>query len=79
MLILPDHPLFNFYLQTAKPPDFNHRQDISDTPINFVLDAHTGILRTANEQELNDYLFGGEYDEVIDEYDEDFLEDELDC
>ena len=73
MLILPDHPLFNYYLHTP-PPDWRSLADKSGEEINFVLDSETGIFRSANQQELKEYLEGGEYDYLMGEKEEDDYE-----
>lgn len=65
MLILPDDPEFNIALATP-PPDWKVKQELSGSEINFVLDAQTGIFRTATQSELEEYLYGGEYDSIFD-------------
>jgi hypothetical protein len=55
-LILPGDPLFDFTLATAPPPG------VESAPF-LVADAASGILRPAGDQELRDYLEGGEYSE----------------
>lgn len=63
-IILPDHPLFDLTLATP-PPDWVVKQSVQSQPVSFVKDATTGIFRTASQKELEDYLWGGEYDEVM--------------
>lgn len=63
MIITPSHPLFNYWLHTP-PPDWRSISEKSGEAVNFVMDAETGIFRTATEAELEDYLLGGEYDEL---------------
>ena len=69
MLILPGHPLFDVTLATP-PPDWKVKQEKSNDGINFVKDLETGIFRSVNDQELTEYLCGGEYEEVMSEYDD---------
>lgn len=69
MLILPGHPLFDITLATP-PPDWKVKQQGVSDPLNFVKDALTGIFRTVTPDELEEYLYGGEYDEVIGEVEE---------
>lgn len=66
MLILPGHPLFDITLATP-PPDWQIKQEKSNEGINFVKDVETGIFRSVNQQELMEYLLGGEYEEVMNE------------
>lgn len=73
LLILPGHPLFDLTLATP-PPDWKVKQECCNEAVNFVKDAQTGIFRTATHEELTDYLYGGEYDEVMGE-DLDFEEE----
>jgi hypothetical protein len=68
--MLPEHPLFNIILATP-PPDFKNKQANSSVPINFIRDCESGIFRSATPEELEDYLYGGEYDQIMgDEEDE---------
>lgn len=56
-LILPDSPLFHATLYGHLPP--------GSLPCGaFVVSADTGLMRPATPRELEDYLEGGEYDEV---------------
>ena len=56
VLILPENPLFDWTLATAPPP--------GSQGVNFlVADSESGILRPATNSELQDYLYGGEYDD----------------
>lgn len=65
-LILPGDPLFDITLATP-PPDWKIKQEMSGDAINYVMDAETGLFRTATTQELEEYFYGGEYDEVMGE------------
>lgn len=56
VLILPNDPLFDWTLATAPPPG-------SQGADFLVADSESGILRPATNSELQDYLFGGEYDD----------------
>lgn len=66
MLILPGHPLFDLTLATP-PPDWRLKQEKTNEGINFVKDVETGIFRSVTQQELMEYLLGGEYDEAMSE------------
>ncbi|MGL5872844.1 MAG: hypothetical protein ACRC2R_10835 [Xenococcaceae cyanobacterium] len=65
-LILPGHPLFDITLATP-PPDWKALAHSEGEMPDFVMDATTGLFRTATADELEEYLSGGEYDEVFDE------------
>lgn len=61
-LILPGHPLFLPTLQTALPPGW---RDVStSTPIFVVSADGSQMLKQVNEAEMNEYIHGGEYEEV---------------
>lgn len=68
MLILPGHPLFNITLLTPRP---DWQQTASqDEQYAFVAEPDSGLMRPATQKELEEYLYGGEYDERNDEIDE---------
>jgi len=54
----PDHPLFGTILHSKIPPG-----ETLDGRFYAVRDE-TGLLQPMTETELEDYLFGGEFDEV---------------
>lgn len=60
-IILPNDPLFNETL--ACPPPINTEKILVETgnQVNFVTDSETGLLKEANLKELEEYLWGGEY------------------
>lgn len=70
MLILPGHPLFDYTLFCAIPPDWRKTADQIGQNCCFVATAGSGLLRPATPNELEDYLNGGEYDEVMGEENE---------
>lgn len=69
-LILPGHPLFDITLATP-PPDWKIKQQGVSDPLNFIKDSSSGVFRTVTPKELDEYLWGGEYDEVMGEGEED--------
>lgn len=71
MLTLPGDPLFDFIINTCPPPGQTPDQ------LYFVVDSETGLIRNANKQQLEDYLFSGEYDDRLQDinFHEDSLED----
>lgn len=62
LIILPDDPRFNFILGTTYPPGWKNQ--ISGDEFCFVMGTD-GLLRVANHQQTNDYLYGGEYEYVL--------------
>jgi hypothetical protein len=56
LLILPGHPDFDWWL--SQPPP-SYRTDKALVADQF------GNMREANEKQLQEYLFGGEYDERL--------------
>jgi len=73
-LILPGDPLFDITLATP-PPAWKVKQQLTNEPLNFVVDAESGLLRVATPDELAEYLYGGEYDEVMGESEEEWWEE----
>ena len=71
ILIYPDHPDFQTIFHSSILTSGRWMAEKESQPINFVVDAQTGIPRSANEQELTEYLEGGEYQLVLDSYGDD--------
>ena len=71
MLILPGNPLFDLTLATSRP-DWRDTAARDGTTYAFVAEAGSGLMRPVTESELEDYLYGGEYDARLAE-----IEDEL--
>jgi len=64
MLILPGHPLFDLTLATARPPGWaDHSHD--GEGVAMVVDPDSGLMRPANAKEVDEYVWGGEYDERL--------------
>jgi hypothetical protein len=66
-LILPGDPEFHLTLSTALPPGWREVADHIGQNVCFVASVESGILRPATPDELNDYLWGGEYDQRLEE------------
>ncbi len=64
LIILPNDPDFNLTLAQLKRPDWRAIAR-KENWISFVCDADSGLLRPVSESELEDYLEGGEYEEVV--------------
>ena len=63
LIMTPEHPHFDAWYSSF----LNHwrrNQDGERQNVSFVMDAQTNNYRPANQQELEDYLEGGEYDQV---------------
>ena len=60
MLLLPHHPGFYEIYYSALPPGYKERNRFARNTA-LVVDHQTGAFREANYQQLQDYLFGGEY------------------
>lgn len=71
LLLLPGDPGFSETLALNPPPSPNHQGNI------FVMGAE-GLLRFADDADLEEYLLGGEYDEIMGDQDLDFEEGEED-
>ena len=72
MLILPGHPLFDLTLATPRP-DWQETASV-DEKYAFVAEPGSGLMRPVTQRELEDYLYGGEYDERLQEIGEHELE-----
>lgn len=71
LLMLPDHPSFQAILATNPPPGLQGINGVGKA----VLFGTDGMPRPcSSEEELIEYLLGGEYDEVNEN--EDFLEED---
>ena len=64
LLILPNNPLFYEALENLPLP-FD-----ADPSMCIVQRADSLLLETVSAEEARDYAFGGEYDEVDDEFDD---------
>lgn len=69
LLILPDHPEFFPTLQAA-PFFWQEIQRDKCETISYVLDSESGLLRPVQEKDLEEYILGGELDEVIQQQEE---------
>lgn len=67
MLLLPGDPEFDWTLASSLPPSWRAAAAAIGEQVAFVAEAGSGLLRPATAEELNDYLYGGEYDDRLDE------------
>lgn len=78
ILVLPGDPEFNWILQTARPPNWQEKAK-DDDQYAFVGKTGSGIVEAVNRQEFDEYVYGGEYDERLEEIgDDDDFEYEFD-
>ena len=65
-IILPGEVLFEQTVHSVLPPGW--RDDLGcDFSRSFAVRAKTGLLEPMSEKELQEYLFGWEYDELEDD------------
>lgn len=74
VLLLPGDPEFDWILSTSKPPGWRQVAEKAGDGCVYLAEVGSGILRAAGQEDLTEYLFGGEYDDRMAELDE--LEDE---
>ena len=71
-IILPGHPLFDSYLYGTLPPGWRnyayHNPDFA-----FVARTGSGILEAVCGEELDEYLEGGEYDELVETWEPELM------
>ncbi|CAD5950077.1 hypothetical protein NO976_02560 [Planktothrix agardhii] len=69
LIIIPENPKFQETLDNI-PFFFGKLQSESTEMLNLVVDAETRLMRSASEQEFTEYLWGGEYDQLLSDYEE---------
>lgn len=62
-LILPGDPEFDWTLSTTLPPGWLDVAEAIGEQVAFVCSPGSGVMRPATPEELTEYLWGGEYDE----------------
>lgn len=65
MLILPSDPEFHETLAMAIPPHWREVANRIGQNCFFVASSDSGLLRPATNEELTEYLYGGEYDDRL--------------
>lgn len=73
-LILPRHPLFEDYLYSTFPPGWRNFA-YHNPSFAFVARSGSGILEAVDQDQMQEYLEGGEYDQWLEECGEDGDED----
>ncbi|MEO1741301.1 MAG: hypothetical protein AAFR99_05775 [Cyanobacteria bacterium J06629_9] len=76
LIMLPGHPLYDLTLFQDLPPGWQAQaaRDHGDGQV-FIHRVGSALMTPATENELQDYLQGGEYDEWLTETDYQSLED----
>lgn len=69
-LILPGDPEYDFTLSTVVSPDWQILADQWNGDYGFVVDPETGLMRVEDSKGITEYLYGGEYDERLEQIDE---------
>ena len=81
MLLLPGDPEFEKTLGQTLPPDWQVKAEQLSGEFGLIAHAETGLLETVSFAEIDEYVYGGEYDARLSEIDfGDFEEtDEFEC
>lgn len=69
-IILPGDPGWDWTLMQP-PPDWREKAAKDPDGFAFVFEPGSGLIRVAGADDLEDYLYGGEYDERLEEIGED--------
>ena len=62
-LILPGDEEYELTIGSIMPFDWKYQAYKNFGEFTFVADSQSGLLRTANKKETDEYLYGGEYEE----------------
>jgi hypothetical protein len=65
LIILPGDPEFDWTLATSIPPDWKDISRVDPDGFGFAAAPDSGIFRPLSSIDLEDYLYGGEYDERL--------------
>ena len=65
LLILPGSLEYEETLGRSLPPDWQQRAFKAYGAFTFVADSETGLLRVADPDETDEYVYGGEYEERL--------------
>lgn len=65
-ILLPGEPGFAETMATAMQPGWQEMRAKADNQFAFGLN-HQGLMIPLSDKELNEYLYGGEYDEVMEQ------------
>ncbi|MEH2434973.1 MAG: hypothetical protein V7K25_12090 [Nostoc sp.] len=74
LIILPGDPEFDWTLQTSIPPHWRQVAQQDPNGFAFCARAESGVLEPMTDKDLEEYLYGGEYDERLEQIGEADLE-----
>ncbi len=72
-IILPGHPFFEQYLYCTLPPNWRNFAYCNPDFAFIASPGSNGLLKAVTDDELEEYLEGGEYDERLNEMENDDL------
>lgn len=64
IILLPGDPGFNQTLLLSRPPGWQQVAAKNGNGAAMVEDSSTGIMKPVDEKGLEEYMYGGEYDEA---------------
>ncbi|MEH2198638.1 hypothetical protein [Nostoc sp.] len=67
LIILPGDPEFDWTLQTSIPPHWRQVAQQDPGGFAFCARAGSGVLEPMTDEDLEEYLYGGEYDERLEQ------------
>ncbi len=65
LILLPGDEEYDLTLGTSIPPNWQQTAAKDPNGYAFVADASSGLMRPVTDVELEEYLYGGEYDERL--------------
>ena len=70
LILLPGDPGFDLTLSTSIPPHWRQTTHQDPDGFAFCARAGSGLLEPMTDKELEEYLYGGEYSQRLEEIDE---------
>lgn len=67
LIILPCDPEFHQTIGQNLPPGWVDESNRIGYACRFVVSPETGLMRPVTNEELDEYLYGGEYDERLEQ------------
>lgn len=64
-LILPGDPQFDRTLAMAPPPNWREIAARNTGEFAFIMRSDSGLMEPVSHRELDEYLYGGEYEERL--------------
>ena len=69
-LILPGDPLFDRTLAMTPPANWREIAARTTGEFAFIMRSDSGLMEPVSHRELDEYLYGGEYEERLEDVDE---------